>query len=748
MSDEDETAVTFAVRVADIHAWEFVFVVGDHVQLGNWNPDQALELVYSEKDNVWMNRLTLTVEQARHPLRYRYFIGYYLQASSDATSKVRVISRWESQFLPRHFMCAIDKYLGGTDEFGHYNGKNKVSAGWLHQPKQCQIYLRLHGASLKFFKERYSQRPYFIKIVSFDLRRKEIGTSLDDDPDDSLDGSGIPPLPSFSHTEVSDHYAENPHFHAQTAHGREFQNENSYVVFRTTSVAVDYLAFRIEFYVDHSRTTKKDVEPSIDLQPRTHRDAPDRLRSSKSSSGHLQKTGIERIAIAYCMPTGMSDTFGQISVPILAKNQQPIGMVNIDYLIVRSMQNPVPMSMEVSFARHWKKRAPLEVGHRGMGNSYTKFSAVRENTLDSLNKAARNGADFVEFDVQLTKDQKVVIFHDFHVLVSVARRTMRDTRLPKADSVEFHELALKDLKLKQLQLLHLDHHKAPENQDKLKVTGALTETEENHPFPTLIEALKHVDGDTGFNIEIKYPMKMKDGSHECENYFERNLFIDTILEDVFKFAGNRRIVFSSFDPDVCTMIAMKQPRYPVLFLSVGVTTRYVPFLDQRSCTSEMAVNYATSQNILGVNFHSEDLLRDPSHVRKARERGLVSFVWGDDLDDPNNIQAMRNLNLDGIIYDRIGADQARRNVFTVERTAKASLFGSSPAPSRSGSLDRSTSRLSNHDSIPLALSQLDLAGSTPSPTTSTHNGTTTSTPSTVPVVFVQKDKEDSSSSSD
>lgn len=33
---------------------------------------------------------------------------------------------------------------------------------------------------------------------------------------------------------------------------------------------------------------------------------------------------------------------------------------------------------------------------------------ARENTIHSLNSAADNGADFVEFDVQLTKDKVVL----------------------------------------------------------------------------------------------------------------------------------------------------------------------------------------------------------------------------------------------------------------------------------------------------------------------------------------------------
>ncbi|VDK52904.1 unnamed protein product [Gongylonema pulchrum] len=118
-------------------------------------------------------------------------------------------------------------------------------------------------------------------------------------------------------------------------------------------------------------------------------------------------------------------------------------------------------------------------------------------------------------------------------------------------------------------------------------------------------------------------------------------------------AGDRRIVFSSFDPDCCAMLAAKQHLYPVLFLCVGVTTRYEPFVDLRSSTSDAAVNFATCIDILGVNFHTEDLLRDPSPIQRAREFGLISFVWGDDLDNRENIDYFKKvLRVDGLIYDR------------------------------------------------------------------------------------------------
>jgi len=56
---------------------------------------------------------------------------------------------------------------------------------------------------------------------------------------------------------------------------------------------------------------------------------------------------------------------------------------------------------------------------------------------------------------------------------------------------------------------------------------------------------------------------------------------------------------------------------------------------------------------LGVVFHSEEILHTPALVKKAHESGLVSFVWGDDLDETKNIEYMRQIGLDGVIYDRL-----------------------------------------------------------------------------------------------
>ncbi|RVE40680.1 hypothetical protein evm_014669, partial [Chilo suppressalis] len=92
--------------------------------------------------------------------------------------------------------------------------------------------------------------------------------------------------------------------------------------------------------------------------------------------------------------------------------------------------------------------------------------------------------------------------------------------------------------------------------------------EEHQPFPTLEDVLKTIDLHVGFNVELKWTMEMDDGTFELNNPFDMNTYVDKVLEVVLKNAGGRRIVFSCFNPDICTMVRYKQNKYPVMFLTV------------------------------------------------------------------------------------------------------------------------------------------------------------------------------------
>ena len=77
--------------------------------------------------------------------------------------------------------------------------------------------------------------------------------------------------------------------------------------------------------------------------------------------------------------------------------------------------------------------------------------------------------------------------------------------------------------------------------------------EDHSAFPTLERALQRCDPHAGFNIEIKWDMELADGNRECSNQFEMNLFLDIVVKTALRHAGQRKIIFSTFNPDVCTV---------------------------------------------------------------------------------------------------------------------------------------------------------------------------------------------------
>ena len=49
---------------------------------------------------------------------------------------------------------------------------------------------------------------------------------------------------------------------------------------------------------------------------------------------------------------------------------------------------------------------------------------------------------------------------------------------------------------------------------------------------------------------------------------------------------------------------------------------------------------------------AEDIQGDPSQVQMIQDRNQVIFVWTDDKSDLGTVKDLKNLGVDGIVYDR------------------------------------------------------------------------------------------------
>jgi glycerophosphodiester phosphodiesterase len=108
---------------------------------------------------------------------------------------------------------------------------------------------------------------------------------------------------------------------------------------------------------------------------------------------------------------------------------------------------------------------------------------------------------------------------------------------------------------------------------------------------------------------------------------EINTFIDKILDQVFQTNGERRIILSSFSPEVCMLLATKQNIYPVMFIT-NAGRLPASDMDMRASSLQAAVRFARRWALAGIIFASETLIMCPRLVGYVKRSGLVCGSYG------------------------------------------------------------------------------------------------------------------------
>ncbi|XP_034237742.1 glycerophosphocholine phosphodiesterase GPCPD1-like isoform X3 [Thrips palmi] len=653
---------TFHVTANGIAKGETVCITGSCPELGSWKSTAVVPMSRQspEEDSDWT--VTLMIPSSE-PLEYRYAVCVILEpdATRNQTRHV-IVRRWETNVVPRILKEQGPQQSPTIDEFGHFDHYQRVDRGWL--TTQTVIQLKLFNNPIQMWKSKLQGVKLFVKVTPVNLTRSNSSAESVYVGENNLDESlgidtqdGPQPADNWPITEVAVMNPEESEFKLQSQFGCPY-NKDDVINFMVSLHNPEMVAYLMDFYAYSNKMSDGD--------PPYH------------------------VGFSYILPITLKQSLGQTIVPITNTHQRPIGQVSVEYVVI----NPIPgfwCDMSTSFTRHWKQNwLGLDVGHRGLGNSFNKFKTkdcaeVRENTIASLKKAASFGADFVEFDVQLSKDLVPVIYHDFHVCISMKRKN--DT-----NDMEMLELPVKELTLEQLHLLkdigypqsiskvlHFcdkeEVYHLAESREKSQMIFD-EDLEEHQPFPKLQQVLEVLDPHVGFNIEIKWTMQLKDGTYELNHPFDINMYLDTVLTTVLQHGGSRKIVFSCFHPDICTMIRLKQNKYPVMFLTQGVTEKYPMYNDPICQTIPMAIHYAVGANILGINVHTEDILRDTSQVKLAKDAGLVIFCWGDDNNDASTIKHLKELGLHAVIYDKMdqyNSKEVKESIFLVESRAQKEI---------------------------------------------------------------------------
>ncbi|GAA0159985.1 phosphodiesterase [Lithospermum erythrorhizon] len=314
---------------------------------------------------------------------------------------------------------------------------------------------------------------------------------------------------------------------------------------------------------------------------------------------------------------------------------------NLDHVPENASLSLCSTRFSKEVAREVTFKAPkfLVIGHRGNGmnalqSTDRRMKAFKENTIASFNAASNFPIDYIEFDVQVTKDGYPIIFHD-NFMFSEDQGTVYEKRVTDLTLSEFLSYGPQREEGKQGKPL------LRKNKDG-KIVMWNVETDDY--FCTLEQAFQRVNPSLGFNIELKFDDNVV--------YQKDHLIhvLEAILKVVFEQAKDRPIVFSSFQPDAIQLVRKLQNTYPVFFLTNAGNEIYY---DARRNTMEEAIKVCLEGGLQGIVSEVRGIFRNPGAVSKIKESKLSLLTYGKLNNVPEAVYMQHLMGVEGVIVDLV-----------------------------------------------------------------------------------------------
>ncbi|EJT97715.1 hypothetical protein DACRYDRAFT_25062 [Dacryopinax primogenitus] len=349
-----------------------------------------------------------------------------------------------------------------------------------------------------------------------------------------------------------------------------------------------------------------------------------------------------------------------VVLPILDHRLQPIGKVSFQLRIITPFRG---VSLEIGGAveTYWKSTTVPQTAAPSV-NSQIRLPSVPSSmrsptaastSVNNLTVSSLAG-EYVHVVVQATKDMVPVVCTDW--------------RLP------FDELELMACEVNHLQFQHLAKRKGkqlPTSRAGLTSVAAWSRVVRNSLI-SLDDLLRVLPTTYNVSLELAYPTAATVDGLGFGRSPSLNAFIDAVLQTVYHASQatptttgtsnpRRKVVFSSFEPDVCVALNWKQPNYAVLFAtncgvaSASVHSSIAQFVpdesqtDKRCLSVSAAVNFAKANNLLGVILNASLLRRVPSLIRGIKALGVILTAFG----EPEDIQPLPTSGAEGSAVDAV-----------------------------------------------------------------------------------------------
>jgi CDK inhibitor PHO81 len=237
------------------------------------------------------------------------------------------------------------------------------------------------------------------------------------------------------------------------------------------------------------------------------------------------------------------------TLPIFDSRLKVVGEVSFEFSIIKPFQG-VQLEIGGKIETYWKSTQPLQTS--SVGTPLQSFN--NGGTAQSLVTASSLSGSFSRIFVQVTRD-----------LVPV---TYPSWRLP----VEGLDLGVSEVTYSQFQIIVSKISDPIGRTNELRAVRNASEAQSliSSCFTSLANILSALPSSIHLNLQILYATSAE-RERLCIDFVpEINDFVDSILQAVFESAEssqsassatqrNRTLLFSSFNPDICTTLNWKQP---------------------------------------------------------------------------------------------------------------------------------------------------------------------------------------------
>lgn len=248
--------------------------------------------------------------------------------------------------------------------------------------------------------------------------------------------------------------------------------------------------------------------------------------------------GSKVIAKTVALPTVFTaeqSSAGSCSLPLFDPRLRSIGQLRFNFQVIKPYYGD-PLEI-THFATYWKATNAIDADHNGL---------VTGSSLSG---------DYVQLFVQLTKDKHPVLYPLF--------------------SVDHHGLGIPVCSLTYDQFTSIAHARGIDTRAILESLKSKTPSDLAgihqllaSSFLSLQDVLAYLPTEIHVNLSILYPSAAEEQSLSMSSLADINTFADSILTVVFDHARASRerdpdfmrsVVFSSYNPNICTALNWKQP---------------------------------------------------------------------------------------------------------------------------------------------------------------------------------------------